>query len=82
MLLTIEHSGHTWTALRVRYNKRRTIYFWSVEELFIRYPPFCKKAQRKYRKKYGHRKGIAEGTAIRNCDCRKCKHAWSHRNGT
>ncbi len=86
MPLTMEHSGYSWTTTKIKHfygelhNEGRIIIkcFWDVEELFIRYPPFCKKAQRKYRKKYGHRRGIAEGTATRNCDCRKCKYAWSH----
>ncbi len=63
MLPTIEHSGHAWTATKLIisgvdlnsiYPPWRVQCFWDVEELFIRYPPFCKKAQRKYRKKYGY----------------------------
>ncbi len=78
MPFIIEHSGQIWTSLQTVGRHE----YWPPEELFARRPDICKEAQEKYIKKYP--KGIAEGTAERNCDCESCLKAWHlyppHRN--
>lgn len=74
LLPPIEHNNKVWTAIDVTIINGDIRYNWPIDELFTRRPNICKSARIKYNISFP--RGIAEGTARRNCRCLSCKEAW------